>query len=554
MRKFKIIPLLLLLLTMATSAAAQKKTQKTYIPWDNGKLVVSEEGRYLKHENGAPFFWLGETGWLLPERLNRDEAEYYLEQCKRRGYNVIQVQTLNNVPSMNIYGQYSMIDGYNFKNINQKGVYGYWDHMDYIIRTAAKKGQYIGMVCIWGSPVNRGEMTVEQAKAYGKFLAERYKDEPNIIWFIGGDIRGDVKTAEWEALATSIKAIDKNHLMTFHPRGRTTSATWFNNAPWLDFNMFQSGHRRYGQRFGDGDYPIEENTEEDNWRFVERSLAMKPMKPVIDGEPIYEEIPHGLHDENELLWKDYDVRRYAYWSVFAGSFGHTYGHNSIMQFIKPGVGGAYGAKKPWYDALNDPGYNQMKYLKNLMLWKDYDVRRYAYWSVFAGSFGHTYGHNSIMQFIKPGVGGAYGAKKPWYDALNDPGYNQMKYLKNLMLTFPFFERIPDQSIITGQNGERYDRAIATRGNDYLMVYNYTGRPMEVDFSKISGAKKNAWWYTTKDGKLEYIGEFDNGVHKFQHDSGYCSGNDHILIVVDSSKNYIGKDWTELPDAQQKWNK
>ena len=57
MRKFKILPLLLLLLTMATSAAAQKKTQKTYIPWDNGKLVVSEEGRYLKHENGAPFFW-----------------------------------------------------------------------------------------------------------------------------------------------------------------------------------------------------------------------------------------------------------------------------------------------------------------------------------------------------------------------------------------------------------------------------------------------------------------------------------------------------------------
>ena len=56
MRKFKILPLLLLLLTLATSAAAQKKTQKTYIPWSNGKLVVSEEGRNLKHENGTPFF------------------------------------------------------------------------------------------------------------------------------------------------------------------------------------------------------------------------------------------------------------------------------------------------------------------------------------------------------------------------------------------------------------------------------------------------------------------------------------------------------------------
>ena len=472
MKTFKLIPFLLLLLTMAMPASAQKKTQKTYIPWNNGKLMVSEEGRYLKHENGTPFFWLGETGWLLPQRLNRDEAEYYLEQCKQRGYNVIQVQTLNNVPSINTYGQYSMTDGYNFKNINQKGVYGYWDHMDYIIRTAARKGLYIGMVCIWGSPVSRGEMTVEQAKAYGKFLAERYKDEPNIIWFIGGDIRGDVKTAEWEALATSIKAIDKNHLMTFHPRGRTTSSTWFNAAPWLDFNMFQSGHRRYGQRFGDGDYPIEENTEEDNWRFVERSMATNPMKPVIDGEPIYEEIPHGLHDENELRWKDYDVRRYAYWSVFAGSFGHTYGHSSIMQFLKPGVNPAYGATKLWYEALKDPGFNQMQ------------------------------------------------------------------YLKKLILAFPFFERVADQSCIAGNNGTKYERLIATRGNDYMLVYNYTGRPMQIDLSKIHGKTKKAWWYSPRNAELSYIGEFSSKVETFQPEGGHSNGNDWVLILTDGTRKYI----------------
>ena len=71
------------------------------------------------------------------------------------------------------------------------------------------------------------------------------------------------------------------------------------------------------------------------------------------------------------------------------------------------------------------------------------------------------------------------SKKAWWDALEDPGFNQMKYLKNLMLTFPFFERVPDQSVIAGTNGERYDRAIATRGNDYLLVYNYSGRPMQM---------------------------------------------------------------------------
>ena len=36
---------------------------------------------------------------------------------------------------------------------------------------------------------------------------------------------------------------------------------------------------------------------------------------------------------------------------------------------------------------------------------------------------------------------------------------RLKYLKNLILTFPFFERVPDQSVIAGTNGERYDRAM-----------------------------------------------------------------------------------------------
>ena len=219
MNRHALLSLLALLLCYSTSLPAQKA--KTYIPWKNGKLVVSEEGRYLKHENGVPFFWLGETGWLMPQRLNRDEVSYYLNKCKDAGYNMVQVQVLNGVPSMNIYGQYSMIDGFNFKDINRKGIYGYWDHMDYIIKSAASRGIYIGMVCIWGTPVEQGLMNEKEAVAYGKFLAERYKDEPNIIWMIGGDIRGDNKTEVWDALANSIRSIDKGHLMTFHPRGRT---------------------------------------------------------------------------------------------------------------------------------------------------------------------------------------------------------------------------------------------------------------------------------------------------------------------------------------------
>ena len=94
-------------------------SQSHNLPWKNGALQISSNSRYLQHTNGSPFFWLGDTGWLLPERLNRDEAEYYLEQCKQAGFNVVQVQTINGVPAMNFYGQSSMPDGFDFSNINR---------------------------------------------------------------------------------------------------------------------------------------------------------------------------------------------------------------------------------------------------------------------------------------------------------------------------------------------------------------------------------------------------------------------------------------------------
>ena len=346
-----------LIFLLAVAACQLSMAQK---PWDNGRLKVSDNQRYLQFENGKPFFWLGETGWLLPERLDRAEAQYYLQKCRAAGYNMVQVQVMDGVPAYNIYGQPSLVDGWNFEKINQKGVYGYWDHMDYIISLAEQNGIYVGMVAIWGGLVKDGLLDVKGAKAYGRFLAERYKNRPNIIWMMGGDIQGDIRPEVWEALATTIKSIDKNHLMTYHPRGRYTSAKWWSKASWMDFHMFQSGHRKYGQRMGNKDYPIPDDTEEDNWMYVDSTWAYKPMKPVLDDEPSYEDIPKGLHDANEERWQDYDVRRYAYWSVFAGSCGHTYGHNAIMQMLKPGYPTSYGsdgAEKAWYQALNDPGFS-----------------------------------------------------------------------------------------------------------------------------------------------------------------------------------------------------
>ena len=440
--------------------------------WDNGRLRVTDNQRFLQFENGEPFFWLGETAWLMPERLNREEVDYYLRTCHEAEYNMVQVQVLNDVPSFNAYG----VPSHDKQgHLLTDTLNSYWSHLDYIIDVAAQNDIYIGMVCIWGGLVKGGKLNVEQAKTYGRFLANRYKDRPNIIWIMGGDIQGDIKPEVWETLATTIKSIDKNHLMTYHPRGRYTSAHWWSKASWIDFHTFQSGHRRYGQRMGSKDYPIPDNTEEDNWMYVDSTWAYKPLKPVLDDEPVYEGIPQGLHGADEPLWQACDVRRYAYWSVFAGSCGHTYGHSAIMQFYREGYPPAY--------------FN----------------------------------------------------KKEWTEALRDPGFNQMKYLKRLMLSFPYFERIPDQSIVL-DNGTQYDRLAATRGSDYLLVYNYIGRDMTIDLRKISGARKNVWWMDARTGKLTWMGEYDNKIHTFRPPLSLIGKGiaDGILIAIDSSKTYLSE--------------
>ena len=456
-------------------------------PWDNGRLMISSNNRYLQFENGSPFFWLGDTGWLVPQHLDRSEVEYYFNKCRRAGYNMVQIQVMDAVPSYNIYGQQSLPYGWDFTKADPEGVYSYWDHLDYIVRKAEQNGIYIGMVAIWGSQIQAGNINAEQAKAYGKFLAERYKNNPNIIWIMGGDIQGNIHPEVWNALATSIKSIDNKHLMTFHPRGRYTSAKWWSKASWMDFHTFQSGHRKYGQRMGNKEYPIPDSTEEDNWMYVDSTWAYKPIKPVLDDEPSYEDIPKGLHDANEARWQDYDVRRYAYWSVFAGSCGHTYGHNAIMQMLKPGYPTGYGSD---------------------------------------------------------------GTVKAWYQGLEDPGYNQMQYLSDLMLSFPYFERIPDQSIIVGKNGMKYDRLIATRGKDYLMVFNYNSNVMKIDLRKISGKKKLLWWFNPSDGAISFIGTADNTIITMSPQIEKTDKiNDRVLIAIDAEKNYISREQTKISNQR-----
>ena len=282
----------------------------------------------------------------------------------------------------------------------------------------------MALVPIWGSNVKAGKVTSEQAEIYAEFLAKRYKDKSNVIWLNGGDVRGSDSIQVWKTIGSTIKKFAPNQLVTFHPFGRTQSSNWFHQEAWLDFNMFQSGHRRYDQDTA----RTETRYGEDNWRYVADDYQKTPVKPTLDGEPSYEGIPQGLHDTLQPRWNDDDLRRYAYWSVFSGACGFTYGHNSVMQFYtKSPQAGAYGARQPWTEAINSPGATQMKYLKNLMMQYHFQElvpdpsviagqgEKYDYQPVLKGEkYLLVYTFNGRKIQLNPGFLNGQAVKVSWY--------------------------------------------------------------------------------------------------------------------------------------------
>ena len=67
-------------------------------------------------------------------------------------------------------------------------------------------------------------LNADTAPVIGRFAAERYKNKPNLIWVNGGDRYPELSPLAWDILGKTIRAIDPNHLMTYHPAGRASSS------------------------------------------------------------------------------------------------------------------------------------------------------------------------------------------------------------------------------------------------------------------------------------------------------------------------------------------
>lgn len=402
------------------------------------KLKISDNRRFLVWDDGSPFFWLGDTGWELFHRLTLDEARIYFENRARKGFTVIHAVVLAEFDGLTVPNVQGDLPLFNADPLqpNER----YFSYIDQVIQLAAEYGLIIALLPTWGDKIEllahgKGPIVFnpENARRYGEWIGRRYRNTENIIWVNGGDRSGGgANYPIWDALAHGIKSADPNHLMTYHPlggQGGHSSSEWLHRCDWLDFNMAQSGH---------------EQKKLPNYKIIARDYGLTPTKPCLDGEPRYEDHP--------VNWKPNELG--------------------------------------WFD--------------------DSDARHAAYWALFSGAFGHSYGCQPVWQFYEPGKREPIGfARRHWREALDLPGSAQMAHLKKLMLSRPFLTRVPDDTLILESTIKSHIAATRDQAGRYAMIYLPEGGTFKIRTSFLSTASLIASWFNPRRGETNIAGTFAN---------------------------------------------
>ena len=134
----------------------------------NSKLVISQNGRFIQHENGDPFFLLADTAWELFHRLTLEEIDLYLDIRRTQGFNVIQAVLISELDGLRTPNAYGLLPLSDMNPDKPNAVY--LELIDKVLRLAEKKLMYLAIVPVWGDKIDQvfgiGPEIFDEANAY----------------------------------------------------------------------------------------------------------------------------------------------------------------------------------------------------------------------------------------------------------------------------------------------------------------------------------------------------------------------------------------------------
>jgi len=297
--------------------------------------------RYLKDQDNKPFFWSGDAAWSLIAQVSREDAEYYLDNRKEKGFSVVMVSLIEHKFSSGAPSDYygdKPFTGRPFSTPDEK----YFQHADFVIRAAAARNiavllapVYLGYGCGdegWCSEVRSA--TIEDMLLWGRYLGKRYRDFPNIIWLIGGDTDPLPVKDKLLGMIKGIREYDTVHLVSAHNQPGSMGVTPWNDQPWLSVNnVYSYDSAIYSQ--------------------YKQAYLYSPVMPWFMIESTYEN-EHGS-DCRQL-------RSQAYWAILSGAMGHIFGNCPVWHF---GSSPAWCGRSDWKKELDDSGSVSMHLLQRL---------------------------------------------------------------------------------------------------------------------------------------------------------------------------------------------
>ena len=334
----------------------------------HGPIVVSADGHYLTHQDGTPFFWLGDTAWNGPLLSTDDDWYYYLFERQRQQFSAVQWVTTQ---------WRAALDGDREKHLAYTGTTNieinpkFFQRLDKKVEQMNRVGLLSVPVLLWdnGGRTHPGAspgvgLPDDQAIRLARYMVARWQGD-DVVWILNGDgdYRGP-KSERWKKIGRDVFGEISHSPVTLHPSGRQWVLNEFANEKWLDICGYQSGHT--------------ESVDNLRWIFggpPATDWNKPPPRPFISLEAPYENHNSGA---TKKPMSDFIVRRAHYWSLLnAPTAGVTYGGHGIWGWDDgtqaPVDHPDSGIPLPWKQALHMPGAEQMSVLagifQSLDFWK-----------------------------------------------------------------------------------------------------------------------------------------------------------------------------------------